>query len=171
MPDRPIPPECLGIIHEFEKGPSGSFAMTPYIDEGGLCIGWGHRIFSHADPLLHIAVDAKRADELAIADLAEAGRQVQFYLNVPDQQYPRLDGTLAAKLTDGQFGALCCFLFNVGAGRFAMSTVRGEIIDGNLDKVPDALAKWVYAKNKSGIEVKSAGLIARRMAEIELWNA
>lgn len=63
-------------------------------------------------------------------------------------------------LTQAQFDALVSFVFNVGSGAFARSTMLARLNAGDYAGAAAQFAKWVYA----GGEV-SQGLKNRRVAE------
>lgn len=69
-----------------------------------------------------------------------------------------------AELTDGQYAALCDFVFNVGGGNFRKSTLLKVINADNFPGVPFQLRRWVKA---GGRELK--GLKTRREKEIALF--
>lgn len=67
-------------------------------------------------------------------------------------------------LTQNQFDALVCFVFNVGRSAFDGSTLKKYLVARDLSKVPDQLRRWIYAGGKI-----SKGLIGRREQEIKLF--
>ncbi len=71
---------------------------------------------------------------------------------------------VSPELTDGQFAALCDFVFNVGRGNFSSSTLLKRLNAGRFDDVPFQLRRWAYAGGK-----RLAGLEKRREREIELF--
>lgn len=68
-------------------------------------------------------------------------------------------------LTQNQFDALVCFVYNVGQGNFKSSTLLKKLNAGEYSAVPEELQKWT----KGGGKVLP-GLVKRRQAEAELWN-
>ena len=68
-------------------------------------------------------------------------------------------------LTQAQYDALVCFVFNVGVSAFKGSTLLKLLNHGNYSEIPEQLMRWVH---DNGIEV--AGLVARREKEIALWE-
>ncbi len=69
-----------------------------------------------------------------------------------------------AELSDGQYAALCDFVFNVGSGNFKRSTLLKVINANNFDNVPFQLLRWVKAGGR-----ELAGLKTRRENEIALF--
>ena len=67
-------------------------------------------------------------------------------------------------LTDGQYAALCDFVYNVGGGNFRRSTLLKVINEDEFERVPLQLLRWVKAGGR-----ELAGLKKRREREIELF--
>lgn len=72
--------------------------------------------------------------------------------------------SVTAELTDEQFGALCDFVFNVGAGNFKQSRLLELVNQGALEEVAAEFRRWRRAGGKI-----LAGLVRRREAEIALF--
>jgi lysozyme len=72
---------------------------------------------------------------------------------------------LGVALTPPQHDALCSFIFNVGRGAFAASTLRKRLLAGHFDAVPRELRRWTKAGGKT-----VPGLVNRREAEIRVWE-
>lgn len=68
------------------------------------------------------------------------------------------------ELTDNQFSALVSFVYNVGEGNFAKSSVLKALNSKQFDLVPSKLALW----NKGNGKVLP-GLVKRRAAEAALF--
>ena len=68
------------------------------------------------------------------------------------------------RVTDGQFGALVSFAFNVGLGNLQRSTLRMKHNRGDFDGAADEFLKW----SKAGGRVLS-GLLKRRQDERALY--
>lgn len=62
--------------------------------------------------------------------------------------------------------ALASFIYNVGEGAFARSTLRKKLNAGNVPGACNELARWVYADGR-----KLRGLVKRRAAERKLCLA
>ena len=69
------------------------------------------------------------------------------------------------KLNRNQRLALSAFVYNVGVGAFAQSTLLKKINESRFNDVPGAFMKWVFP----GSRLEPA-LRQRRQAEIDLWN-
>lgn len=67
--------------------------------------------------------------------------------------------------TQGQFDALCSFIFNVGKGAFLKSTLRQKILQqAPAAEIQGEFLRWIYAKGKA-----MPGLIKRRKWEAQRW--
>ena len=111
--------------------------------------------FGHTGPDVHpnMEITEEEADALLKDDLSHAERCVNSKVSVA--------------LTQGEFDALCSFVFNLGCGKFAGSTLCRLINSGDPDGLaPQEFGKWIKA---GGIEL--AGLVARREAELELFES
>ena len=150
---RPIPQApCLALIHAFEKGPNGSFAATAYQDPGGVwTIGWGHALAGPTDAVWTLA----QADAQALTDLAYAAAGVSAAL-----------ASVIDTLTDGQYAACIDLAFNIGVHAFATSTLARLINEGNMTLAPLQFGRW---NEQNGVVLP--GLVKRRAAEVDVWNA
>ena len=75
-----------------------------------------------------------------------------------------VQASLTFRLTDGQFAALCDFVYNVGPTNFKTSRLLAVVNRGQFDQVPTQLRRWVRAGDR---EVE--GLKTRRQREISLF--
>lgn len=91
----------------------------------------------------------------------EAGYILRQDLGKVEEAIERL---VKVELNDNQFGALVAFVFNVGEGAFAGSTLLRKLNAGDYASVPAELMKWTRA---NGVPVQ--GLVNRRSAEAGLW--
>ena len=139
------------LIKAFE-----GFAARPYICPAGYwTIGYGHLItYDDALPLRWRGqvLTEEMALHILESDLTVREKAVMRLVDVP--------------LTQGQFDALVSFVYNLGAGRLQVSTLRRRLNRGDYDGVPSELGKWVYSKGQ-----KLGGLVRRRAAEVIMWNA
>lgn len=71
--------------------------------------------------------------------------------------------TRQVTLSDEEHAAYLSFIYNVGAGAFADSTLRKKLLAGDRIGACNELPRWIYAKGK-----KLAGLIVRRERERNL---
>lgn len=122
--------------------------LTAYQDVGGVwTIGYGH---TGSDVTEGLTITEAEAETLLRTDILDTEQAVAQLVKVD--------------LTDNQFAALVSFVFNVGRGAFAKSTLLRKLNAGDYDAVPGELAKWIRAGGKP---VK--GLANRRAAEVGLW--
>jgi lysozyme len=90
------------------------------------------------------------ADALLVEDLTGAQRTVERLVKVP--------------LTDAQYGALVSFVFNVGAGAFAKSTMLRLINEHDCQLAALEFGRWVKANGET-----LPGLVKRRADEKALF--
>lgn len=97
-----------------------------------------------------MTITKEQAEARLVQDLTHAEDTVSRLVMVP--------------LNDNQFGALVSFVFNIGSGAFASSTLLRKLNAGDYSSVPAQLARW----NRNDGSVM-AGLTKRRAAEAKLW--
>jgi lysozyme len=125
------------------------FRARVYLDVAGVpTIGYGHRLL-HPESFPN-GVDEAQASEILLNDLREAQQTVQRLVKVP--------------LNQGQFDALVDFVFNLGSGKLASSTLLTILNHGRYDDAMQQLLLWDHA---AGHELPA--LKARRQAEAALW--
>ncbi len=71
--------------------------------------------------------------------------------------------TAPVPLTNGEHAAYLSFIYNVGQGNFASSTLRRLLLAGQRLEACNQLPRWVYARG-----IQWPGLAARRAGEREL---
>lgn len=136
--------EGLALIRTFE-----GYSSTPYrCPAGVLTIGYGHVLKGGE------AATPSITREAAETWLKEDAQKAALLLS----------RHVAVALTQHQADALISFIFNVGGGAFARSTLKKVINRGWHGEVPAQLARWIYA----GGQVQR-GLVKRREAEAELY--
>jgi lysozyme len=118
-------------------------------------IGYGHLVRKRpcdgSEPAAFLAgLTEPQGEELLVADMASSQSAVL--------------GAVTRTLSDGQFAALCDFVFNVGSGNFLNSTLLQLVNTGEDDRVPSQFRRWVFAGGKPW-----PGLQIRREREIELF--
>jgi GH24 family phage-related lysozyme (muramidase) len=149
---REISPAGLQLTKDSE-----GFVSELYNDAANYCtIAYGHLI------------------KLAPCDGSEPG---EFLQGITEEQGTRLLQTdmrrsqlsvmryVEVELTDGQYAALCDFVFNVGSGNFRNSTLLKVLNANDYAGVPFQLRRWVKA---GGRELE--GLKRRREKEIALFS-
>lgn len=132
----------INKIKEFE-----GLRLTAYQDSAGVwTIAYGHTKGVKKGQTITEA----QADSLLRGDLLIA----ETYVN-----------GLKLNLTQGQFDSLCDFVFNLGAGNLAGSTLLAKIrAKAPTEEIQAQFRRWVYAGKK-----KLPGLVKRREWEAQRW--
>lgn len=134
--------QCIDLIKQYE-----GFRAKPYICSGGkLTIGYGHTATVTND----MEITKEEADDFLTEDLKYAAECVEEYCDV--------------ELTQGQFDALCSFVFNLGCGAYRSSTLLRLLNGGNESAAAQQFGRWVHG----GSNVLP-GLVKRRESERELF--
>ena len=120
-----------------------SCKLDAYLDSAGIAtLGWGHT----AGVQLGDTCTQEQADEWLQADVQSAVYAVNHYV--------------AINLSQPEFDSLTDFVFNLGAGNFANSTLLRKLNCGDLIGASLEFERWDHA---GGVEL--AGLLRRRKAE------
>jgi lysozyme len=128
---------------------SEGFRPTIYKDTSGIpTIGYGHRIEPH-ESFPH-GITRPQAETLLLRDVAAAEAVITTLVKVP--------------LTQGQFDALVDFVYNLGAGRLAASTLLRDLNAGHYLLAAAQILLWDHSSNEV-----SPGLKRRREAECHLF--
>ncbi|MDE2848209.1 MAG: lysozyme [Gemmatimonadota bacterium] len=135
------------LVRHFE-----GLSLEAYHDEGRLAIGYGHDLPAGTKIEDVAPISEEQAERLLDRDLAVAAYYVDRYVG-------------SAGLDEHQKAALIDFVYNLGPGKFSMSTLRHVIVSGDLHGAPDEIRRWKYAGGE-----QSTDLEARREAEVRLWN-
>jgi lysozyme len=139
---RRINAESLALIKRWE-----GLRLTAYQCPAGVwTIGYG----STRDVRPGQTITETEAERRLLSDLARFEAAISRLVKVP--------------LTDGQFGALVSWAFNVGEGAAERSALIRKLNALDYDAVPAELMRW----NKVGRRVVP-GLTNRRAAEAGLW--
>lgn len=145
---RAISPAGVALIKYYE-----GLRLKAYQDTGGVwTIGYGHtsaaggmRVYAG------LAITHDQAEQLLKDDLAR-------------MTYPVIDDLVKVPLSQGQFDALCSFIYNLGATQVSTSTLLKRLNQGNYDAAAEQFGRWIYDNGQ-----KLNGLIARRTAERNLF--
>ena len=111
-----------------------------------MTIGIGHLIKDDEQELKTMCLSHDTALALAKIDVTVAEAAVNTYVQVP--------------LKQEQFDALVSFVYNIGIGAFAKSTLLRKLNAGHCCAVPDEMRKWTKQRELRG----------RRQAEILLYT-
>lgn len=118
--------------------------LVAYQDQGGVwSCGYGH---TGPDVFEGVTCTQAQADEWLQNDIHWAANVV--------------NNLVTTQLTQDEFNSVCDFVFNVGSGNFASSTLLKDLNAGNL---ADAATQFVRWDKVHGQVV--AGLLRRRLAE------
>ncbi len=134
--------QCISLIKKHEGLRTSAYKCPA----GVWTVGYGHTRSVKAGDV----ITEKEAENLLIQDLAAAAADVSRLVKVP--------------LTQGQFDALCSFVFNLGAGSLMKSSLLKYVNAGDFKKAADEFEKWVY----SGGRILK-GLVNRRKDERQLF--
>ena len=130
------------LVQKFEGFCSKSYRCPA----GVLTIGYGHtRGVKQGD-----VCSKEQALLFLREDLQSAANTVDFLVTVP--------------LTQGQYDALCCFIFNIGAKKFRGSTLLRKLNNQDYKGAADEFLRWTKAGGR-----ELSGLVKRRKAERSLF--
>lgn len=143
-----LPQAAIDLIKHYE-----SCRLTAYMCPAGVpTIGWGHtKTVTRADVDRKKTITAQQAEALLREDIGNAETAVRSLVRVP--------------LTDGQYGALVSFAFNLGFGALSRSTLLCLLNAGDYDGAAAEFLRWVKANGEV-----MPGLVKRRADEVSLWN-
>ena len=124
-------------------------SLKAYQDITGVwSIGYGHT----SGVVAGQTCTQEQAEQWLAEDMAWAEKCVNNEVHVP--------------LTQGEFDAVCDFIFNLGVGSFEHSTLLRLINAGDYESASQEFDKW----DKAGGKVV-AGLLRRRQAETDEFKA
>lgn len=146
------------LIKKFE-----TFRSNPYRDVNKTAIGWG---FNDPNLVKRGHMTEKEANDILKGYVTSIGGYIDAQVRVP--------------LTDNQKAALVVFVYNVGSGNFASSTLLRKLNNREYGAVPSEMQRWnkvkrvvngkvVRDKNGKIIYDVAPGLVKRRAAERTLW--
>ncbi len=122
------------------------YSLTAYQDGNGVwTIGYGHTPAEEGQ-----TITADEAEAFLLKDLEHAEVSVGHQIEVP--------------LSDNEFSALVCLVFNIGAGNFHDSSVKKVLNEGRHYEAANWFLPWCKI---AGVE--SDGLMARRQEERALF--
>lgn len=127
--------------------------LKAYKDSVGVwTIGYGTTEGVHEG----MEISLEEAEALFLADLRKMEVAVNRLVKVP--------------LTQLQFDALMCWVYNVGVQALRNSNLLKRLNAEDYDGVDDEMRRWVYGTDRrTGQKVKIPGLINRRAKESALW--
>lgn len=113
---------------------------------GVLTIGYGHTKGVTED----MVITQEEADQMLQDEMPE----YEGYIN----------DMVTVELNQDQFDALVCWVYNLGSGNLASSTLLKVLNEGDYEAVPEQMKRW----NKAGGKVLN-GLTKRRDSEAKLF--
>lgn len=117
--------------------------LVAYPDPVGVwTVGYGHTETVFAG----MKITERQAESLLRTDLFRVEKAIRDLVEVP--------------LSQGEYDALCSFIFNVGVNAFAGSTLLKKLNGLDYQAAADQLLRWVHAKGQ-----KLKGLENRRRDE------
>ena len=144
-----VSPRGIALIKQYE-----GFRAKPYRCPAGIAtIGYGNTTYLDGRKVMltDAPIDAAEATELLAGTL--------------DPIADKLNALVTAGLTQGQFDALASFIYNIGWGAFAKSTLCRYARAGDWAKAAAEFDKWVHGGGKV-----LPGLVRRRAAERALFE-
>lgn len=134
---------------------SEGLRLKAYQDTGKVwTIGYGHTSAAGGMKVYQgLAITHAQAEQLLKDDLAR-------------MTYPVIKRLVKVDLTQGQFDALCSFIYNLGEGQVSTSTLLKLLNKGDYKGASGQFERWVY---DNGMMLD--GLKARRLNEKALFNS
>jgi lysozyme len=140
-----LSPESVALLKHFE-----GYRSRVYLDAVGFpTVGYGHRLL-HPDSFPN-GLDEPQALDILVHDVRDAEQAVKRLVKVT--------------LTQGQFDALVDFVFNLGQGKLAASTLLKDLNAGQYEDAAAQLLRWDHAGAKENSNLKE-----RRAAEFRVWH-
>ena len=132
---------------------SEGLRLKAYQDGGGVwTIGYGHTSAAGGMKVYAgLTITKEKAEQLLREDLSR-------------MTYPVIDDLVKVPLTQGQFDAMCSFIYNLGATQVSTSTLLKRLNQGKYDEAAAQFKRWKY---DNGVVQK--GLIIRRAKEEALF--
>ena len=139
--------KCSALV---EKSEGDVLKAYPDPATGGAPWTIGH---GHTGPEVHpgMRITQQEADAYLEQDLCRVGQQISKVVHV--------------ELSQDEFDALVCFVYNIGIGNFMNSTMLRLLNMGKFDEASNEFEKWTKGAGKV-----MPGLVARRHNEKDLFN-
>ena len=138
----------VALIKNFE-----GFSATKYDDGVGvMTIGYGHAI--KKTEVFNKPISMQEAEAILVKDLAAVDAAISKWVTVP--------------LNQNQYDAIGSFIFNLGAGSFAGSTLLKKLNAKDYEGASKEFIRWNKGRVKGAL-VEMPGLTRRRLAEQKLF--
>lgn len=139
----------VALIKNFE-----GFSATKYDDGVGvMTIGYGHAI--KKAETFNKPISMQEAESILAKDLAAVDAAISKWVTVP--------------LNQNQYDAIGSFIFNLGAGNFAGSTLLKKLNAKDYEGASKEFIRWNKGRVKGAL-VEMPGLTRRRLAEQKLFT-
>jgi lysozyme len=149
-----------------------------------MTIGWGHVLLPKWDAGLFKNLDstalARIIDECQRRKTITREAKALLYINLDqakellardtNQTALFINSVTPVELTQNQFDALCSFVFNIGQGDYATSTLLKKLKAGDIAGAAAEFGRWKYGA-VDGVKKVMPGLITRRAAESALFES
>lgn len=134
---------------------SEGLRLKAYQDTGKVwTIGYGHTSAAGGMKVYQgLTITNAQAEQLLKDDLAR-------------MTYPVIKRLVKVDLTQGQFDALCSFIYNLGEGQVSQSTLLKMLNAKDYKGASGQFGRWIYDNGK-----KFDGLVTRRANEQELFDS
>lgn len=134
---------------------SEGLRLKAYQDTGKVwTIGYGHTSAAGGLKVYQgLTITNAQAEQLLKDDLAR-------------MTYPVIKRLVKVDLTQGQFDALCSFIYNLGEGQVSTSTLLKLLNNKDYKGASGQFGRWVYDNGK-----KFDGLVTRRENERKLFES
>ena len=134
---------------------SEGLRLKAYQDTGKVwTIGYGHTSAAGGMKVHEgLTITNAQAEQLLKDDLAR-------------MTYPVIKRLVKVDLTQGQFDALCSFIYNLGEGQVSTSTLLKSLNAKDYKGASGQFGRWVYDNGK-----KFDGLVTRREGERKLFES
>lgn len=145
----------LAIIKRYE-----SFQPKLYNCPANHCtIGYGHKV--HDGP-----IDGRESEKRFAGGITEERAFALLLEDCKNKAEAFIKSAIDVPLKQCQFDALCSLCYNIGGGNFMGSTLVKKLNAGDIAGAKSEFPRWNKYNGK-----ESAGLIARRKAEAELFGS
>lgn len=144
-----ISQEGLDLI----KSSEGLMLQSYLCPAGVATIGYGSTIVNNLRVKMGEGISKEGAEQALLEHLSH-------------DIYPVIKTSVHVALTQGQFDAICDFIYNLGSGAFVQSTLLKKLNAGDYVGAGGQFKRWVYAAGK-----KLKGLEIRRNLELILFNS
>jgi lysozyme len=143
--------KAYDIIRLFEA--SNACRLKAYLDTGGVpTIGWGTTAYPNGK-------------KVKMGDVCTEEEANQWLVNDVESSVKAINRCVKVKIAQSMFDALVSFVYNLGAGKLASSTLLKLINASKFEEAAEQFARWKFDNGKV-----QPGLVKRRAAEENLFR-